>query len=135
MSTQSAQAYNPRLGLTVPPAIEKAGLAQTLLAFGAKAESLYDEIGGRSTEVASYALTNAHRRRVFFSANLRELYHVVRLRDDGHAQWDIRNLAHKMRVLAEKTMPLGSLLLCGKDSYAERYEEIFGRRPSVVPPA
>ena len=54
------------------------------------------ETGGSA---ADYVLTNSHRRRVLMKMNLREMYHFVRLRDDEHAQWDIRQLAHQ---LAEK---------------------------------
>ncbi len=134
MSTQSTQAYDPSLGVTVPPAVSAAGLETNLLDFAARAEALYDKMGGGAFPAAAYALTNAHRRRVFITTNLRELYHIVRLRDDGHAQWDIRNIAHEMRKVAEDAMPLGTLLLCGKDSYADRYREIFGCPPSIMPP-
>jgi thymidylate synthase ThyX len=135
MSTQSVQGYEPGLGVTVPPAIEQAGLGHVLSDFSKKSEALYKKIGGANEPGAAYALTNAHRRRVFISTNLRELYHIVRLREDGHAQWDIRNIAREMREAAEKVMPLGTLLLCGKDGYAERYHSVFGRSPSIVPPA
>ena len=135
MSTQSVQAYDPRLGLTIPPAVRAAGLSGELTAFANKAEALYRELVGAEPAVAPYALTNAHRRRVLITLNLRELYHLVRLRDDGHAQWDIRELARKMRLLAEDAMPLGSLLLSGKDGFAERYERIFGAPPSELPPS
>ena len=134
MSTQSVQGYEPRLGVTIPPAVDKAGLTGPVAAFIKKAEALYHHIGGVEAPAAAYALTNAHRRRVFISTNLRELYHIVRLREDGHAQWDIRNIAYRMRKVAQEAMPLGTLLLCGKDSYMARYREIFGHSPSIVPP-
>jgi flavin-dependent thymidylate synthase len=135
MSTQSMQAYDPSLGLTVPPAVEQAGMTGELASFAEKAERLFKKMGGVQSPSAAYALTNAHRRRVFISTNLRELYHIVRLREDGHAQWDIRNIAFQMRRTAEKAMPLGTILLCGKDGYPDRYAEIFGRMPSIIPPA
>jgi flavin-dependent thymidylate synthase len=135
MSTQSVQEYDPSLGITIPPAIERAGVSEAFTSFAEKAAGLYLDIGGPEAPASAYALTNAHRRRVFISTNLRELYHIVRLREDGHAQWDIRNIAHEMRVIAEKKMPLGALLLCGKDSYVDRYQTIFGRSPSIIPPA
>ena len=135
MSTQSTQGYAPALGVTVPPSIERAEMTPQFEAFVAKSETLYTAIGGDGVAAASYVLTNAHRRRVFISTNLRELYHIVRLREDGHAQWDIRNVAQKMREVAESAMPLGTLLLCGKDRYLERYRTIFGHPPSIVPPA
>ena len=135
MSTQSVQFYDPSLGITVPSSMRQAGIDGVLAGFATRAEALYKELGGAASPIAAYALTNAHRRRVLITTNLRELYHIVRLRDDGHAQWDIRNVAALMRRTAEEAMPLGSLLLCGKDSYADRYREIFGCSPSIIPPA
>jgi flavin-dependent thymidylate synthase len=135
MSTQSIQAYTPHLGLTVPPAIQEAGCSSELTAFAKKAEALYHELTQAGSVAAPYALTNAHRRRVLLTLNLRELYHLVRLREDGHAQWDIRGLARKMRLLAEEAMPLGSLLLSGKDGFADRLERVFGAPPAERPPS
>ena len=134
MSTQSVQAYEPSLGLTVPPSLRQADIDGVLAEFAARSEALFRKLGGQDSPAAAYALTNAHRRRVFITTNLRELYHIVRLREDGHAQWDIRNIAALMRRTAEDAMPMGALLLCGKDGYADRYREIFGCGPSVIPP-
>ncbi len=135
MSTQSVQAYDPRLGVTVPPAIRAADLVGDLTAFTQKAEGLYGELRAAGSPAAPYALTNAHRRRVLITVYLRELYHLIRLREDHHAQWDIREIAAKMRRRAEEVMPLGALLLCGKDGFVERYERVFGSTPAEIPPS
>jgi hypothetical protein len=79
-------------------------------------------------------LTNAHRRRALLKVNLRELYHVSRLREDASAQWEIRAMAGQMSRLAKKAMPLACLLLGGKDAYPELYAKIFGVRPKMTPP-
>jgi flavin-dependent thymidylate synthase len=135
MATLSVGRYDPALGLTLPPTIADAGLGPTLGAVAARAEELHGEIARIAPDVAPYALTNAHRRRVIATMNLRELYHFSRLREDAHAQWDIRALAGEMRREVEKVAPLGALLLCGKDSYVARYEAAFGERPQVDPAA
>lgn len=83
---------------------------------------------------ADYVLVNGHRRRALFNVNLRELYHLSRLREDATAQWEIRELSAKMSALARKTMPLAAMLLGGKDAYPRRYEKLFGRPPKAVPP-
>jgi len=57
--------------------------------------------------------------------NARELYHIVRLRADRHAQWDIRHLTEKMLEQARKAMPLTLMMACGKDGFAELYRENF----------
>ena len=51
---------------------------------------------------------NAHRRRILVAANARELYHLARLRMDGHAQWEIRELVGRMVELARRAAPTRS---------------------------
>ncbi len=134
MTTQSVGKYDPDLGLTVPPSIIETGLANEFQEAMDRAEDLFSKLVPTLPDVAPYALTNAHRRRVLITTNLRELYHFVRLREDAHAQWDIRTLSRKMREMAAEVMPLGALLLCGKDSYVERYKKVFGQPPTILPP-
>ena len=135
MTTQTMQGYSPQLGLTIPPTIVEVGLKDKFKAHAARSEELFYSLKKLNPAIAPYALTNAHRRKVLLSTNLRELYHLVRLREDSHAQWDIRNLAKQLRQAAEKIMPLGSLLLCGKDTYASRYEKVLGAPPQAEPPS
>ena len=89
------------------------------------------EILDRSPVAAPYALTNAHRRRVMFTCNLRELYHLGRLRLDRHAQWDIRSVSERMVELARKAMPLATEMICGKDSFEHCYKKLFGNAPEA----
>jgi thymidylate synthase ThyX len=110
--------YDPGLGLTVPPAVEEAGLAGAVVEAAADAEATFAFLGGPAAPVAAYALLNAHRRRVLLTLNLRELYHVSRLREDAHAQWDIRQLAGEMSCLARGAFPVCGALLGGKDKVA-----------------
>ena len=77
---------------------------------------------------------NAHRRRVLVTLSARELYHVSRLREDEHAQWDIQLIAAEMVRQAADVMPLTLVLACGKDAFPGRYEQVFGHPPQVVDP-
>ncbi|MBN2343247.1 MAG: FAD-dependent thymidylate synthase [Deltaproteobacteria bacterium] len=133
MMSQSSQRYNPSLGITVPPAVREAGMEKMFVAHAEDAEKLYTEIKSQLPDIAPYALTNAHRKRVLVTTNLRDLYHFCRLREDAHAQWDIRILASLMRKEAEKVMPMASMLLCGKDFFVERFEKVFNRKPTIDP--
>jgi flavin-dependent thymidylate synthase len=72
-----------------------------------------------------YCLTNAHRREVFVKINLREMYHFCRMRMDGHAQWEIRDIANKMCEESKNLCPLGMTLCCGKDQFEKTYKENF----------
>jgi thymidylate synthase ThyX len=73
---------------------------------------------------------------VLVNMNLRELYHLSRLREDATAQWDIRDKAHKMSKAAKKVMPITTQLLGSKSEYPKLYFRLFGRHPKTtqVPP-
>ncbi|MBN2381726.1 FAD-dependent thymidylate synthase [bacterium] len=132
IASLSCQDYNPDLGVTVPPSIIELGLKDDFYRFIALSEKTYHLLYQDFPEIAPYILTNAHRRRVHFGCNARELYHLSRLREDHHAQWDIRNLAQTMRLTLQQKMPLVTLFLGGKDSYPEIYEQHFGTKPQIV---
>jgi len=134
MMTLTAQPYDPTLGLTIPPAVREAGFADEVQALARAGEQMAERIGARAPAAAPYALLNAHRRRALVSINARELYHVSRLREDHHAQWDIRVLAAEMVRQAAEVMPLTLLLSGGKDSYVARYTEVYGEPPKVASP-
>ena len=128
MATLTYQNYDPELGLTIPPEVIKAGLEKEFKKIAEVTEKAYYKIAEDLPDAAPYILTNAHRRKVLIKCNARELYHISRLREDSHAQWDIMNISKKMSALAKEVMPLALLTICGKDSYAEVYKEVFGVR-------
>lgn len=134
MATISCQKYNPDLGVTIPPSISAAQAEKDFVTIIEQTQDLYEKIFSENPIAAPYILTNAHRRRVHFACNARELYHFIRLRDDAHAQWDIRTIAGKMKTLAESVMPLTTRFLSGKDTYPEIYLKHFGKAPRVINP-
>jgi flavin-dependent thymidylate synthase len=132
MSTISAQAYQPALGVTVPQSIEAIGMKKNFQKIIFDTNDVYRAIAKEIPLAAPYVLTNAHRRRLLMQVNARELYHISRLREDSHAQWDIQNIASSMSAQARKVMPLVFELICGKDKYNESYQRIFGHPPKVT---
>jgi len=134
MATITAQRYEPALGVTVPPKIKEAGEEEKFLELMKETEEVYNLLNKENPLVAPYVLTNAHRRRILLTTNARELYHISRLREDGHAQWEIRKLVSQMTSIARKVMPMTMLLIGGKDRYPEIYEKVYGVRPKAVPP-
>lgn len=130
MMTLTTQPYDPALGVTVPQAVRAAGLEQRLLEIAGESEELAARIGHPAA--SAYALLNAHRRRVLVTVNARELYHVSRLREDKHAQWDIRDISAEMVRQARDVMPLTLQLIGGKDVFVDRFRELFNRDPKVV---
>jgi hypothetical protein len=123
--------YDPELGVTIPESIWEVGEEKTFLEIVEETNGFFKEMEKYSPGLGSYILTNAHRRRVLLNVNLRELYHISRLREDPTAQWDIRDKAEKMSRLAKKVFPITTLLLGGKSDYPRVYRKLYGRYPKI----
>lgn len=113
MSTQLVTPYDPSLGVTVPPSLTAAGLGNLFQEAAEVAESAAAGLG----RPGEYLLTNGHRRQVRICMNGRELNHFSRLREDEHAQWDIRSIASEMVELVRKKAPLTTRMTCGKSDW------------------
>jgi flavin-dependent thymidylate synthase len=134
MATLTSQSYDPSLGVTVPPSLDEVGARDEFMAVIDQTAEAFAALGREIGEAAAYVLTNSHRRRVLLKVNVRELYHISRLRQDPTAQWDIRNVAAEMASLAKEALPLAGLLLGGKNEYPALYRKIYGRFPRFSPP-
>ncbi len=132
MTTLTVQDYNPKLGVTVPQSIKEINEEDHFKEVIDKTNDLYYKVKKEFPLVAPYILTNAHRRRVLLRLNARELYHISRLREDSHAQWDIRNVSSLMSSKAKEVMPLVFRMVGPKDKYNEIYQGVFGRLPRVT---
>ncbi|MFH1459613.1 MAG: FAD-dependent thymidylate synthase [Candidatus Omnitrophota bacterium] len=132
MSTITAQSYDPNLGNTIPEAIKEIKMQEYFMEIVDKTNKVYDEINRQIPLAASYILTNSHRKRVLIRVNGRELYHISRLREDTHAQWDIQDISRKMTKLAKENVPFIFDLIGGKDKYNEIYAGIYGKLPKVT---
>ncbi|MEA2014134.1 MAG: FAD-dependent thymidylate synthase, partial [Thermodesulfobacteriota bacterium] len=117
MATMTCQDYDPSLGITIPASIREIGMEKPFMEVISGTEEAYNRIREISAEAAPYILTNSHRKRVALKVNARELYHISRLREDMHAQWDIRETAERMIRLGKKVMPLALMLTAGKDTF------------------
>ncbi len=125
MTTQIVQDYDLSLGVTVPPNIGEIGKERDFSAAIERSEALYRVLAEKAPAEKDYILPNAHRRRVLLMLNARELYHFSALREDEHAQWDIRTTARLMREAAEKVAPFTLMMLCGKSDFEKRRDAIF----------
>lgn len=132
MSTITSQPYDISLGLTIPEAIKEAGMEGFFRSITDETNDVYKRIKSECPLAAPYILTNAHRKRVLIRANAREMYHISRLREDAHAQWDIQNISREMSHQASQVMPLTFGLLGGKDRYNDVYKDVFGHLPKVT---
>lgn len=134
MSTLNVQPYDLTLGVTVPEAVVHAGAEAEFRAAVEETNAAYQAISGKNPLAAPYVLTNSHRRRVLFTANARELCHVSRLREDPHAQWDIRDKAAKMLRMARRVMPGALQLAVGKHLFEETRAQLFPEGEKAAKP-
>lgn len=125
IATITAQDYDLNLGVTMPETIRKGKQTELFNRVIETTEKTYDKIYKHFPHIAPYILTQGHRRRVLLTVNVRELYHIARLRMDVTAQWDIRQITEKLIKEAQKVMPL-SLLFCGaKDQFDLTHRQYF----------
>jgi flavin-dependent thymidylate synthase len=130
----SASDYEPGPGIVIPESVIKTGFEKEFRNIVRQSENLYFKMKPKIGRAAQYILTNAHQRRVLLKTNIRELYHISRLREDIHAQWDIRNITRKMTEAAQKIFPITLQLIGGKDKYPQIYKKVFGKEPKMMPP-
>ena len=104
------QSYFPQLltvahGYRVPSIIEEAGLASDFDAAIAGAEEVFWKLHEFSPVVAQYLVTHAHNRRVLSKLNLRECFHLFKLRTSTMAHFSIREPALEALRLAFEVHP------------------------------
>ena len=127
MATLTTQDYDPRLGVTIPPSFVPTGLVEPSRRSRLETEELYLQARER-TSCGGGGLCPLERPSPAraLGDECPELYHVARLRLDGHAQWDIRRLSERVIELARERMPGLLILACGKDAFAARKADLFG---------
>lgn len=104
------QSYVPQTltvaqGYGVPELLVKAGLGGQFLDAIGRAEEAYWQVHEFSPVVAQYLVTHAHYRRVLTKLNLRECYHLFKLRTSSLAHFSIRDPMMQAMKLAVETHP------------------------------
>jgi flavin-dependent thymidylate synthase len=132
MSTITSQGYDPSLGNTVPVAVREIGMEKYFMEIVDRTNEMFDRMNKEIPAAAPYILTNSHRKRVLIRMNAREMYHISRLREDAHSQWDIQNISRSMVRKAKEVMPLAFEFAGGKDRFGEIYNGIYGHGPKVA---
>ena len=97
-----------------------------------KTNQVYSVLQDAMPLSAPYILTNAHRRRLLIQVSARELYHISRLREDAHAQWDIQQISAAMAQSAKEVMPCTFAFIGGKDKFNDIYQNLYGKLPQVT---
>jgi thymidylate synthase ThyX len=92
-------------GYQVPELLVEAGLRQQFEDALEPVEKAYHEVGERFPAVAEYLVTHAHYRRLITRVNLRECYHLFKLRTSELAHFAIREPMLEAMRLAVETHP------------------------------
>jgi len=108
--TQKSQRYvdEKDFSYVIPPSVEENEEAKKLFEeFMESARNTYVRLKelGIKNEDARYVLPNATETEIVLTANFRELRHIISLRKDKFAQWEIRKLAHEMLRLLKEHAP------------------------------
>ncbi|MBN1297140.1 FAD-dependent thymidylate synthase [bacterium] len=117
--------YDPRLDITIPPVLKEGRGEVILRSAAAESAAIAHRMMCQAPLAAPYAFLACHRRRIIMKVNARELIHLSRLREDVHAQWDIREIVTAMVTLARAQLPGCMIAACGKHAF-EAYRQSLG---------
>ena len=103
MQSYFPQPLSAALGYRLPGLVQEAGLAGEFEEAMGLAEEGYRQVGQFSPLSAQYLITHGHYRRVLSRLNLRECYHLFKLRSSQEAHEAIREpVTEAMRLAVEK---------------------------------
>jgi thymidylate synthase ThyX len=105
MQTYLPQPLTVAHGYRVPPLLVEAGLNPEFEGAMALVEYAYPQVHQHSPLLAQYLVTHAHNRRVLSKLNLRECYHLFKLRTSDLAHFSIREPVLRAMELAVETHP------------------------------
>ena len=106
MMTQTVQPLSANLGFALPMGISAAGCEADYFSAMRQAADLYDRIHELMPAVASYIVPNGFNRRVLFTMNLRQVFHLCRLRGASNAHFSIQRVAQQIAEAVEQVYPL-----------------------------
>jgi thymidylate synthase ThyX len=106
MQTYISQPLTVHLGYVLPPLLEDAGLAELFREAMEASQRAYERLAAFSPRVAEYVVTHAHRRRILSRMNLRECYHLFKLRTQPGAHFTIQQASRQALELLRGVHPL-----------------------------
>lgn len=115
MMTQTVQDLTTRLGYALPKAITEAGFEDRYREAMQAAADMYEKLAAWNPQVAAYVVPNAFNRRVLCRANLRELFHFIKLRCAKNAHFSIQRVGRGMLEQVRPYFPLLSRKIQVKD--------------------
>lgn len=127
MMSQTVQNLSARLGFAIPRAIVEAGFEAEYRQAMQAAARTYEKLYQLNRDAASYVVPNAFNRRVLCKANLRELFHFIKLRCNENAHFSIRRVGRGMFEAISRVHPLlaSRIKLSGLETAAGIAEAFF----------
>jgi thymidylate synthase ThyX len=111
--TQTNQVLTTNLGYDVPKDIQNAGVADKYKEAMEKAKEVYEKVAKTYPLEAQYLLPLGFKKRYILSMNLREVYHLVKLRTVPLAHESYRLIAYKVyEQMKEKYPFLSKYIVC-----------------------
>ena len=105
MQTYIQQPLTVDVGYVIPPLVCAAGLEGEFVRTMERVEDVFRQAHEVSPAVAQYLVTHAHKRRVLSRMNLRQCYHLFKLRTQPQAHFSIRAPVEEALRLAVRTHP------------------------------
>ena len=105
MQTYIPQPLGVSNGYVMPPLMEEAGLGGEFATAMDQADEAFWRLHVEAPVLAQYLVTHAHKRRVLAKMNLRECYHLFKLRTQSQAHFSIRWPIEEAMRLAVRTHP------------------------------
>ena len=106
MQTYISQPLTVDLGYIIPDLIEESGQKQDFVAAMDASSKTFHQIAKKMPRVAEYVVTHAHLRRVVTKINLRECYHLFKLRTSPQAHFTLRKVMTDALNIASELHPL-----------------------------
>lgn len=120
MMTQTVQDLTTRLGYALPKAITEAGFETRYQEAMNAAAVLFDKLSAWNPHVAAYVVPNAYNRSVLCRANLRELFHFIKLRCAKNAHFSIQRVGWGMLEKVQPYFPFLSEKIQVKGSHTSQ---------------
>ena len=105
MQTYISQPLTVLNGHATPSLIDEAGISEVFESAIAESNELFGALAQEDPAVAQYAVTHAHRQRILSKMNLRECYHLFKLRSSRQAHPAIREPVLEAMRLAVEAQP------------------------------
>ncbi len=106
MMTLTPQPLTTHLGYTVPRAIVESGVEKVYREAMERAGETFERLAEWNPHVAAYVVPNGYRRRVLFTFNARQAYHLCKLRAAPNAHFAMRRVALRLAEELRRVHPV-----------------------------